>query len=240
MGGLVQYWTPPRMWAGTTVYIVGGGPSLPVDVVKTRLPDWPVIAVNDAYALSDQFAVCFFNDAEWWNRHKDALLRWPGMKVTSNGVCRPFKDVQVMMRDTRNAWTRQPDAVGWGHNSGIGALNLAIKFGAARVVLLGFDMHKDKWERDNWHVSTNPTRVFVKPERYTEFLGAFAQFKSELDDDVRCGLQEPVTIVNATPGSAMTTFPIVDWRTELPPSLIDPLSAEACAVLNKQDALCRG
>jgi hypothetical protein len=211
-----QGWTPPRCYEGATVFVIGGGPSLPVDEIVNRLPGWPVVAVNDAYKLG-QWPYVYFSDLRWWEIHREALLKYPGDKVSSNACVKGVPGCHFVRRITNRAWTAEPDAVGWGHCSGIGALCLAVKLGASRVVLLGFDLKKDQWERDNWHLPSNPRRPFIKPERYVDFQDGFARWKQEFADDVAKKRCPPATIINATPGSAMTTFPVVDWRVELPP-----------------------
>jgi hypothetical protein len=47
-------------------------------------------------------------------------------------------------------------AIGWGGNSGFQALNLAVQFGAARIVLVGFDM--TRLNGIHWH-GPHPSRL---------------------------------------------------------------------------------
>ena len=76
-------------------------------------------------------------------------------------------------------------------------MNLAFHTGVIRIVLLGYDMcqvdGKSNWHGDHPN-SNNPYRIFLK---------AFDAIKKDADE-------LGIVILNATPGSALTLFPIVD------------------------------
>jgi len=54
----------------------------------------------------------------------------------------------------------EPGKLGAGGNSGFQALNLAVQFGAKRILLIGFDMHDRSgshwYGRNNWPNGNNP------------------------------------------------------------------------------------
>lgn len=53
--------TPPKIWRGQTVFIIGGGPSIndtPLHLLHGRR----VIGVNNAYLLGPWVDVCWFGD----------------------------------------------------------------------------------------------------------------------------------------------------------------------------------
>jgi len=88
----------------------------------------------------------------------------------------------------------------WNISGGACAIGLAYHFGVKRIVLLGFDMRKVDGKA-NWH----DDYVVPKPFRfnpYSRFLSVFPGIAKDLKRlNVEC--------VNATPGSALTVFPIV-------------------------------
>jgi hypothetical protein len=81
-----------------------------------------------------------------------------------------------------------------GENSGFQAVGLAIAFGAARVVLLGYDMKPGKG-RMHWHA--DHPRVNPHRRKFGAWCAHFARLAEE----------SPVPIVNATRDSALTCFP---------------------------------
>lgn len=87
--------------------------------------------------------------------------------------------------------------VGWGGNSGFHSLNLAVQFGAARIVLVGFDMRVDHGL--HWHGRhegmNNPTARNV--ERWRRCMDAAADTIASLG----------ITVINASEISALTRYP---------------------------------
>jgi hypothetical protein len=117
---------------------------------------------------------------------------WPGIKA--------------VLRGKPEGIEKKPYAVAWNRCSGTSAINLAYHFGAARIVLLGFDMRRIERE-DNWHdehkrMHPNTTRKRTDDRaqrmyaRYMACMGAVARDAKDM------GLE----IINATPGSAITDF----------------------------------
>jgi len=105
-------------------------------------------------------------------------------------------------------WSQNPKQLA-GKNSGLAALNCAYLMGAARAILLGFDM-KPQEGRNNFH---NLHPVSGKPNythRYVNlFIPEFIQAAKNCDD---LGF----VVINATPGSALECFPkrSLDWCLE--------------------------
>jgi len=91
-----------------------------------------------------------------------------------------------------------------GSNSGYAATHLAIHLGAARIVLCGFDM-RTVGDRAHWfgdHHWRGPHRT-----DYSIFLYHFRNAAKEFSSRA--------TVVNATPGSALTCFPMADLEAAL-------------------------
>jgi hypothetical protein len=73
-------WNVTPEWAGETVFIVAGGPSVAaqnLDVLAGR----KVIAVNSSYERVPGADVLFFGDCRWWDEHRERdalkLVLWP-------------------------------------------------------------------------------------------------------------------------------------------------------------------
>ncbi len=100
------------------------------------------------------------------------------------------------------------DALGFGHNSGCGAINLALLLGARRVYLLGYDCKLGADGRSNWHPHTVDA---PNSEVYPQFLEGFAAIARTLPV-VFPGAE----ILNCTEGSAIPFFPFVKLDSVLP------------------------
>jgi hypothetical protein len=88
--------------------------------------------------------------------------------------------------------------IGGGGNSGFQALNLAVQFGARRIILIGFDMSDAGgvhwYGRNNWQMANNPNS-----SNFMRWTAAFDRAAPVLE-------QAGVEVVNAAPHSALRCF----------------------------------
>lgn len=198
-------WKVPKLWS-SRFYILGGGPSLN-NINVERLRGQNVIAVNNAYRLGDWIPVLYFMDCAWWEWHKDELPLHPGLKITTcTHLKRNKYGVKWLERGIRDSYDIRPNFLSRSSNSGHGALCLGVKLGGMEAILLGFDMHAK--EGHNWH--KDHKRKNIPDTIYeTNFHKSFEPLKKDLD-------KMGVKVWNATPGSALETFPIVDPEDFLP------------------------
>ena len=87
-----------------------------------------------------------------------------------------------------------------GANSGYQAINLAVHFGAKRIILLGYDM-KSGPGGELHHHPDHPTGM-NNPDagNYARWIKNFATMEPDLN---RAGVE----VINCTPGSALECFP---------------------------------
>jgi len=207
-----RYWQIPEIWPGGECFILGGGPSVAA-VSVSGLQGRRVIAVNQSHKIAPFAEVCFFADCSWWHRFGEReLLGFSGLKVTTCIKLLGVKGVKVCRKQTSPAGlVFGGGALSWNRSSGACAINLAVALGAKRIVLLGFDM-RDVGERAHWHDDYAPIQQKVlrlvgrarKVEApYSKFLISFAAIARDAE-------RRRIEIVNATPGSAIREFPIVD------------------------------
>ena len=112
----------------------------------------------------------------------------------------------MMRRNQPFGIQRSPDRLAWNLNSGACAINLAVHFGVRRIILLGFDMHSVDGQ-PNWHKEHGPRNKNFEPwPRYLQVFPAIAADLKALG--IEC--------INATPGSAIREFPIIDPEGVLP------------------------
>lgn len=189
------YRVPRDQWAGEPCVILGGGPSMPKELVPGLRGRARVIAVNNAgLDLAPWADVLYFSDKQWLDWNERDLPKYKGPLILSRSpVDNPR--VRLIGRTTRQALSRSPDILA-GFCGGANAINLAYLLGASPIILFGFDMRPG-----NWH------RKHRKPPRANchslEFIPALNRMAPELE-------KAGVSVINATPGSALTCFPIME------------------------------
>lgn len=147
-----------RRWPGATVVIMASGPSMTQEdadlVKKACLPsDGAVraIVVNSTFRLAAWADVCYTNDDDWCALHLNELRDyfvgqiWCGHPTWRNLYVHPIPYVRECP-----GLCVDPDRIAWGMNSGGAAIDLAVHFGAARIILLGYDQ---QWRgrEARWH-----------------------------------------------------------------------------------------
>lgn len=164
-----------------------------------------MLCVGDAYRLLPHADALYACDWSWWRHHKGAA-KFDGERFTSHSTSGQFIDDKSIVADEFNVrlvpasngagFSTSENFIHYGlpqPSSGFQAVNLALLFGASRVVLVGFDSHAASGKHffgdhpDNLRNCTDAG--------YREFAKAFAPHPR---------------IVNATPGSAIEAYEFVD------------------------------
>lgn len=206
-----KWWEAPRLWSdpGALCYIVGGGPSLRgFDFEKLR--GQHVIAVNCACEQVPFADALFFGDYEWGVGYRSLWKTFHGMVITCHADwLQNTSGVKVMNKEAGYGLTDHRDAIAFNQNSGAGAINLAVHFGARRIVLLGFDQKVDG-NATHYH-SYYKRGVEKDPNwRYRKYILAFPFIAEHLE-------RRGISVVNACPDSAITCWPRVPRDSVLPP-----------------------
>lgn len=164
------YWQIPPMFAGKTVAVLASGPGL-TEAVAQRLfaADVPAIAVNTTYRRAPWAQVLYGADHDWWlHREHRSAWEFAGLRVTISATPRPAGLAVPGLRVLRNAgvvgWSDALDELHTLGNSGAQALQLAIKAGAAKVLLAGFDFSRA--EAAHWHGEHPPELKVTAEETY--------------------------------------------------------------------------
>lgn len=251
----LELWQPEfPLFAGETVFCLASGPSLTQDIAD-RLKGRRVVAVNSSVKLAPFADVLFFTDNGWFEYGRDPkchgsdgndlwprrkfIEEFPGQviclsKVAKRCLPRKVKLIRCQGEPTDNpprhlgAWPPHQ-----GRTSGHTAISLAISLGAARVVLLGYDMRLlpyggpytnpdtgSQEERDILAKSSHPRhyemRARYREHHHSEYSGPRDLFIYETDfipafRGWHAKAREiGVEIVNCTPGSAVKEFPFLD------------------------------
>lgn len=191
-------WFPD--WSDRPVVIVASGPSAAgVDLEPAR-GKARIIALNSSVRLCPWADMVYGCDASWW-LHENGLSDFKGLKIAGEArATQSYQDirtVKVIAHIDTLVWD-QPGCIGSGGNSGFQSINLAVLFGARKLILVGYDMQIDgglHWHGKHPAGLNNPTAKNVPRWRR-----AIDGVQPELE---RLG----VTVWNCSPVSALQAFP---------------------------------
>lgn len=182
----------PRMWPGETVAVLATGPSMSQSVAD-QVRGLRCVVVNDAFRLAPWADILYAADRRWWEANPDAL-DFSGIRLCAQpGV----RGVGYMQHSGTQGFDPDPSRIRTGGNSGYQAVHVAIHTGAARVLLLGFDMRGTHFFGE--HTKRTPDGVLLRntsPETFRRWVQRFDTLKGH-----------GAEIINCTPGSAISAFP---------------------------------
>lgn len=195
--------TVPKLWPGSTIVCIGGGPSVtPADVDALRGLA-RVIAINDAYRLAPWADVLYACDQKWWGWHQGApSFTGPKYSIESS-IPVTWPDVQVLKNTGQFGLELDPSGLRTGLNSGYQAVNLAKHLGAAKILLLGYDMSADGTQT-HWfgeHPDGQPS--------------PFPQMRDAFDTIVEPLQAAGVTVINCSRRTALRAFACAPLEQEL-------------------------
>lgn len=181
--------------------MVATGPSLTPDVAEDCC-GYRTIAVNDAWRLLPWADVLYAADEDWWNIHEGCPEftgeKWSHVRGDDDHnkiKCAADWDINLIVGAYRDGFSTKDGLIHYGSNSGFQAINLAMQFGATRIVLVGFDMQPVDGKRHFFGDHPAPLRNGTP---YTKFIPHFEKAAKLLPAGIE--------IINATPGSALTCF----------------------------------
>mgnify|MGYP006935472640 CR=1 FL=1 len=188
-------------WRGRAVAIIASGPSTGKEdaaLLKGRLP---VLAIKKNVEIAPFADVVYGCDFPWW-RSVRGLPDFGGLKLSyAPKACDQFGCRQVFIPEHGKSDHLRFEAigtVGGGGCSGFQALNLAAQFGAAKVLLLGFDCQDRSgvhwYGRNNWHGSGNPSG-----SNFQRWRRAFGNAAEQLSE-------RGVGVINASPLTDLKCF----------------------------------
>jgi hypothetical protein len=182
----------PKLWPGATIVCLGLGPSLTPEDVDACRGRARVIAIKDAVRLAPWADVLYSGEIRWW-RHYGPTLTFEGLKFAIE------KEAAKWATPLRNTGTTglelDPTGLKTGLNSGYQAINLAVHLGAARIVLLGYDMKDEGGKRHFFGQHPWPSTSMVNAFR-PKFEGLVAPLA-----------QLGIAVVNASRRTALECFP---------------------------------
>lgn len=189
-------------WTNREVAIIASGPSAKKSGHAALRGKIPIIAIKENVEIAPWADVVYGCDAAWW-KNRQGLPEFKGLKVTWKGDTihppPPYSDIRRVEIDAcSNELSFQAGKLGSGGNSGFQALNLAVQFGAKRILLIGFDAHDRSgvhwYGRNNWPQANNPDE-----NNFRRWRIAFELATPKLRD-------AGVEVFNASDSSALKCF----------------------------------
>ena len=209
----MDFFSVPKLcWGGAGVVVcIGGGPSLTEEAVALACDQADlVIGINDAYRIAPEggLDVLYGCDRQWWDWHPRAAVLEGMLLLTSDHEVPPrYPRVGLLERVGDYGLADRPWQLYTGHNGGYQAIQIAVHLGATRVVLLGYDQTESRGGRSHWF-GNHPGRTGDPTKYEIQFRPAF----QSLVDPLR---ERGVECVNATPGSRLTAFPMIELKEAL-------------------------
>jgi hypothetical protein len=170
------------------------------------LNGWKVVCVNDAWRLMPLVDILYACDEKWWRAH-DGVPEFAGERWTSHEksphannkekLAADYPNINVVKGGAGAGFSEDPAKIHYGSNSGFQAVNLALLKGVRRIVLVGFDM---RVVGDKRHFFGDHPKPLYNRSEYDSFIPPFRRAAKSCN----------VPIVNATPGSALDCFPMVE------------------------------
>ena len=196
----------PRCWPDEAVAIIATGPSVSVGDLAALRGRCKVIAINDAITVAPWADVLYSSDARWWRRYQ-GVPNFRGAKFSigrSRGrrdPVTPYLDIDVLEHTGVEGLELAPHGLRSGEHSGYAAINLAVHFGASRLMLLGYDLSAP---------AVGPSHFFGRhpaglPETtaplFARFRGHYRSLAVELDT-------RGIAVANCSARSALDVFPV--------------------------------
>lgn len=164
--------------------------------------------MNDAWRIAPWVDVLYAADGDWWAHHEGVPAfdgeRWsqddgqPGHSRRKLREVAPHYGIRVVRSVAGPGVSFDAAYIRLGFNSGFQALNLAVLFGAARIVLLGFDMQATGGRAHFF--GQHPAPLRARGACFKKFIKAFNEAAPQL-------ASAGVEVINATRETALTCFP---------------------------------
>jgi len=205
-----QYWDIPVEWPGATAFIVASGHSIR-SIDPELLRGQHIIAINTSYRAVPFAEYLIFSDSRWWQHHRHELqTAFPGRIVS----CSQSERDQRLLRLRRSGkFCDDRDAVTVQATTTTGAMELAVKLGSNRLVVLGLDGTVGPDGKMHHH----------KPHPWPPMNGWQARHRHDLVSIAAPLRQRNVEVVLATPGSAYADL----WPTVALADLLDAVRVAA-------------
>lgn len=190
-------WFPD--WSSDICVVIASGESATASPIESLKGKARTLVINNCFELAPWGDVLYAADGKWWDAYPKAR-EFAGLKVTQDaaaakryGLYRVHIFSEVNPASHRIA-IEAPGVLGHGGNSGFQGLNLAVQFGARRILLIGFDLKGSHWHANHPEPMLNP-----RPQRLDKW-------RSRLDEQAPVFRQLGVDVINCSGVSALNRY----------------------------------
>lgn len=197
-----QEFTFTQDWTGLTCTVIASGPSLTKeDCEYARMKSDRVIVVNESWRMCPDADVLYAADQEWWETRSPHRSQFRGERWSINLAKSEKLEGVILAPGTFDSRFNMEGPIATGMNSGYQSLQLAIRRGCRKIVLLGFDMGRQgqavHWHGDHGGYLKNPSDTLLT------HCAAIMKANAPLM------LEKGVEVLNASRWSALDCFPVV-------------------------------
>lgn len=186
-----------------TTVIVASGPSLTIDQCELarearREGRCAIIAVNNSWQRASDADVLYAADGAWIKAyHADVRNGFDGECWTQDHAAAERYGWRWVKGDYGDGIGPIDGPIYFGGNSGFQAIQLARKFGARRILLIGFDMQIGPKGRMHWHGAHPGTLANGDPKGWVKHFNTMAPQLAA----------EGIEVTNCTITTALECFP---------------------------------
>jgi len=200
----------PPLWKDRVAVLIGGGPSVTqdqIDLIREAHNEdiVHVIAINNAYQIAPWADVLYACDEVWWGWYYTDTVDFRGLRITrSLSAKRNYPDLIWIEGEPHDqGLSKRQDSIVNGRIGGYQAINLAVNFGAKRILLIGYDM-RNIGGSSHWHGDHPNKQRPIWANRIEHFKNLLPDLK-----------EREIDVINCTPGSVLDAFPIGNLGDEL-------------------------
>lgn len=197
--------TVGRDWPGETAFLICGGPSAadqPIEALRGRR----VVVVNSSVYRAPWADILFYGDERWELDNRSAVKAFEGRVLSSNYVAQYCNYVEFLYRpkpsDCPKGLSSNPIEAWMRHTSARGAINVLCHLGVSKIVTVGLDGGPDASGKTHHHAK----------HRRGPNPNVWGWQRDELAGVVPALNERGVDLLNASPGSKIPFWPIVELR----------------------------
>lgn len=188
-------------WSGWPCVLVASGPSAEDARIEDVRGRAKVVVVNTSVKLAPWADALYACDVAWWRVNRRLWRDFAGIKASVVASVRGVVPDAIIFRDGgQSGLSDEVGTLRHGRNSGFQALGMAMMFGARRIVLVGYDMRGQHWHGRHPRGLRNPTE------------SGMVRWARLMDDAAPAAAAMGAEIVVASPGSALTAYPKMEWK----------------------------
>lgn len=192
-------------YKGRTAVIIGTGPSLTLDQIELS-KDLVRFGCNRAFEFD--LDVLAATNKEFWDYYWNDIKDLRCVKITPHKKTADKYGIQYIKEIGAPGLSVDPSYVHHHHGSGPILINLALHYGITKMLLIGWDM-RHQGQRHYWEGGEYPKEMI----HYTKNLGPNGELVGLIKEMETINPEGyGIEIINCTPGSALTCFPIGDLK----------------------------